>query len=220
MPRKKTNTQNEDVDRLTPLESKPSKKGRFGRNLTPLIVLLFVVILIGIFARNYLLSATVNGQLITRFQVISELEKQSGKKALDSIITETLIFQEAKKRSIIITEKDVKDQLSEIEKSLKATGQNLDQALEMQGLTKSSLEKQIRLQKILEKIVGDNIKISNKEIDIFVKNNKNSIPDKSDMKKIRAQVEEQLKRDKINEKIQKWITDAQKKAKIIYLYKY
>ncbi|OGK16724.1 hypothetical protein A2690_04875 [Candidatus Roizmanbacteria bacterium RIFCSPHIGHO2_01_FULL_39_12b] len=211
MPRKKT---------VIDEEASPASPATPRKNLKPLIVGIIIVTAAILIVKNYLLAATVNGQPITRFAVISELEKQSGKQTLESLVTETLILQEGKKRKITITQGEISDQIKDIEKSLVATGQNLNDALKSQGLTKEKLEKQIKLQKILEKIVGDKVNVTEKEIDTFVKNNKDSIPAKSDMKKIRGQIRGELKRDKMSSKIQKWVSDAQKKAKIIYFYKY
>src|SRR5690349_14247110 len=47
--------------------------------------------------RGLFVAAVVNGQPISRISVIKETEKQSGKQALDTIVRNTLIEQEARK---------------------------------------------------------------------------------------------------------------------------
>ena len=62
------------------------------------VILLFPLIF---FAKNIFLAALVNGTPIARLTVIKELEKQNGKRTLDSLITQQLIFQAAKKKNLI-----------------------------------------------------------------------------------------------------------------------
>jgi len=71
-----------------------------------LIGLLVVVLVVAAFLlKGLFIAALVNGQPISRFTVISELEKQSGKQALTSLVNQTLIFQEAKKKNITVSPK-------------------------------------------------------------------------------------------------------------------
>lgn len=172
------------------------------------------------FGKSLFVVAMVNGQPISRLSLISELEKQSGKKALDSLITQTVIIQEAKKQGISITDKVVDTEIKTIEKSLKGQGQTLDTALSAQGMTLDQLKKQIRLQKILEKMVASNIKVTEKEIDAFMKANEASMPKDGDKKALRKQVSDQLKQDKITQKIQAWVDEHEKKSNIVFFKKY
>ena len=69
--------------------------------LRALLVLLILVV--GLyFGRSLLFAALVGGRPITRVELISELEKQGGQQALESLVTKELVKQEAQKKNINI----------------------------------------------------------------------------------------------------------------------
>lgn len=164
--------------------------------------------------RGIFIAATVNGQPISRIAVIRELERQGGKQALNSIVTKNLILQEAKKQNVTVNQEEIDKELKRIEDNIKRQGQTLDQALMLQGMTRESLQGQIRLQKMIEKIVGKDIKVTEKAIDEYIAKNQESIPQEQDPKVVRKQVKEQLRQQKLNEKVNTWITSLRKNAKI------
>ena len=61
------------------------------------------------------------------------------------------------------------------------------------------------------------ITVSAKEIDQYIEQNKESIPEDADMKLIRSQIENQLKQEKTTTKSQEFIASLEKKAKIVRL---
>ncbi len=185
-------------------------------------VVLILIIIFGLlyYFKGLFIAATVNGQPITRFSVISELEKKSGKQTLDSLVTKTLILQEANKRKITVSEKEVQDEMKKIEKNIETQGQKLDQLLKTQGLTKADLEEQIKLQKIVEKMFSKEITVSESEINQFVEANKQSIPSGADSAKVRQAAIEQIKQQKLNEKVQALVGQLKREAKINYFTTY
>lgn len=195
------------------LKKLPVKKILIGAGIVILLVLAY-------FSRSLFIAAVVNGQLISRFSVTSELEKQGGKQALDSIIVKTLILQEAKKRNVSASQKEVDTQLSTIEKNVTSQGATLDQALKQQGMTKGDLIDQIKLQLVLQKIVGDNISVTDKEIEDYMTTNKDQLPQNQTPEELKAQVSQQLKRQKEQQKIQDYLTQLKNQARIIYFVQY
>lgn len=185
--------------------------------------LLVAALLIGgllYYFRSLFIVATINGEPVSRIALVQELEKQSGKQALNTIVTKTLVQQEARKQNVSVSQDEINAELKKIEDNLKKQGQNLDQVLQIQGLTKSGLEEQIRLQKLVEKMVGKDIKITSKEVDDYIAKNKASYPAETDFTKERKTIEDQLKQQKLSEKIQTWLAKLQKDAKIDYLVNY
>lgn len=172
------------------------------------------LILVLYLSRSLFIAATVNGQPISRIAVIRELERQGGKQALNAIVTKNLILQEAKKQGVTVSQEDIDKELKRIEENIKRQGQTLDQALMLQGMTKENLVDQIRLQKMIEKIVGKDIKVADKEVDDYIAKNQESLPQDQDPKAIRTQVSEQLRQQKLNEKVNSWIESLRKNAKI------
>ncbi len=176
-----------------------------------------VIILLGL-ARNQIVAANVNGEQISRLEVINELESKNGKQVLEAIVTEKLIDQEAKKKKINISDKELDDEMKKIEKSVSDQGQKLDDLLALQGLTREELKSQVKTQIILKKLSGE-IKVEDKEVNDYIEQNKDSIPADADMNEIRTQAKAQLEQQKLNDKIQTLVGELQKNSKIEY-YRY
>lgn len=180
--------------------------------LIPAIIVVAIIGLLGLF-RNQFVVATVNGKQISRIELIRELEKKDGKTVLESLISKELVMQEAEKRKVSVSDSEVKSQVSKIEKSVSDQGQNLELLLAQQNMTRADLTEQIKIQALLKKMVGD-IKVTDKEVADYLEQNKDSIPEGTKPEEIKAQVKEQLEQQKLNEKIQTFVADLQKKAKI------
>ncbi|MBI4084835.1 MAG: SurA N-terminal domain-containing protein [Candidatus Levybacteria bacterium] len=174
------------------------------------IVLVFALY----FFRSVFIAVTINGRPISRLAVIRELERQGGKQALNAIVTKNLILQEAKRQNVTVSQEEIDKELKRIEENIKRQGQTLDQALMLQGMTKENLVEQIRLQKMIEKIVGKDIKVADKEVDEYIAKNKESLPQDQERKVLGAQVKDQLRQQKLNEKVNSWIESLRKNAKI------
>jgi len=99
------------------------------------------------------------------------IEKQGGKSILDSLITDTLIKNEAKKKGIIISEDEVNQEIKTIEASVTEQGGTLEQALLQQGMTKESLRESVKNQKIIEKLFADKLKVTDAEVNKYIAEN-------------------------------------------------
>ncbi len=181
------------------------------------IIVVIVILLLGYF-RNQFIVATVNGEPITRIQLLLDLEKKQGKADLDNLVTEKLVMQEAAKRKIIVTDSDVNSEISKIETNLKSQGQNLDMLLAQQNLTRSDLKQQIKVQVMLKKMVKP-VTVSEKEINDYLDQNKASIPQGTDPATLTKQVGQQIQQQKQGQEVQALIAELQQKAKINYLLK-
>lgn len=184
-----------------------------------LLVVLIAALLI-YFGKGLFVAAFVNGQPVFRLSLERELEKQYGQRTLDSLITQILITQEAQKEKVTITDAEVNQALKALEDNITSQGGNLDQLLAAQGMSKNELKQQIKLQKIVEKIVGKDITVTEKEIDDYIKNNESQLPQNETQEQIRAQVSEQLRQQKISEKVNVWVEDLRSSAKINYFVKF
>ncbi len=196
---------------LTTFTSKLKK-----RNLA---VFLSLIILAGalFYFKNQFIVAIVNGRPITRLALIKELEKQGGRSVLESLVTKTLILQEAKKQNVTVNKDEINQEIKEIEENLIRQGQDFDELLKSQGMTRKDLEEQIKIQKIVEQIAGKDIQVSDEEIDDFIKENKESLPKDSSSEEVRLSVKEQLRQQKMSEAVQSWIESLHNNAKINYL---
>lgn len=201
-------------------ESKTEKSKIVNITKRRLIVILVILIAAAFlyYFKGYFIVAMINGQPITRVSYVKELEKQSGKQVLNALVTKTLIYQEANKRRITISQSEIDQDIKRIQNNLSKQGQNLDQALALQGLSKQDLVEQIKLQKFVEKILGDKVKVTDKEIDDYISKNKDSF--KEDItSETKSAVKQQLQQQKFSKEFQSWLDNAQRNAKINYFIK-
>jgi hypothetical protein len=195
--------------------------GKFKVNKTGIVLVVLAVILGTLYYFKALfISAVVNGQPVSRFSVISRLEKKGGKDMVDGIITEILVYQEAKKLNAMPTDSEVKAEVEKVKKQIQESGQNLDALLAFQKMTLKDLEAQIKIQKTVEKILSDKIVVTEEEITKFIEDNKSSIPSDMKQEEVRAAAEQQIKSQKLGTEFQKWLEKVKATSDIKYLVKY
>ncbi len=179
-----------------------------------------VLVILVVAFKGLFIAAIVNGQPISRLQVLQQLEKQNGKQALSSLVTQTLITQEAAKKHVSVSQADVNSDLKKIDDALKAQGQNLDTALAVRGLSKQDLVQQITLQKLVEKMVGKDVKVTDADVQKYIDNNQDTLPKDLSDDQLRAQVKQQLEQQQLQDKTQAFVANLQKKANISYFVSY
>lgn len=187
------------------------------------IILIIVMLALGAFlyyARGLFVAAVVNGQPISRLSIIKETEKKSGKEVLETIVRDTLIEQEARKANVTVSDQEVNDEIKKAEESVSKQGQKLDDILAMKGLTRNDLKKLIRLDKLVGKIVGRDVKVSDKEVADYIEKNKELLPQDQTEEQLKQTALDTLKQQKLSEKVQTWLESVQNKAKILYFVQY
>ena len=192
----------------------------FRKSSLIIIVAILIVAALLYYFRSLFIVATVNGQPITRASYYAELEKQSGQQVLNTLVTKKLIAEEAAKKHVTVTNSEVNTQIATIEKNLKKQGQTLDGALTAQGLTRAGLSDQIYYQKLIEKMLGNTIKVTDAEVNSYIEKNKDSLPQNQSADELKTTVKQQLMQQKQNSAVQGWIASLQKNAKVDYLIKY
>src|SRR3990167_6962372 len=123
-----------------------------------LVVISIVAIILSL--KNQLIVATVNGESINRLALINQLEKQAGKKVLEGLVTNTLILQEAKSKNVTVSNDEINSEIKNIDDDLKKSGQSLDQALTLQGLTIDVVKEQVKTSLIVRKLLVGKISAS------------------------------------------------------------
>ena len=183
------------------------------------LVIIFLIIT-AFLLKGLFVAVLVNGEPITRLSVIKELEKQGGQQTLSSLVNQTLILQEAKKKNVEVSQKEIDASAKQVEDSLKSQGQNLDTALTAQGMTRQDFLMQLKLRSLVEKLLGDQIKVTDKEIADYIETNKETLPTDLKEEEITKGVREQLKQQKLASKSQEWLANLPKNAKINYFVNY
>lgn len=184
------------------------------------LLTVILLILLGVYFKNLVVVALVNGQPLTRLQIVGQLEKQGGQKALDDLVTKTLILQEGKKHNILISKADIDAQMKKFEDSVSAQGASFDEALTSQGLTRESLRDNILLNKTIEKLIEKDIKVTDKEVDEYLAQNKDTLPKDASPEALRKQASDSIKNSQQSQKAQELVAKLKKDAHINYFIKY
>jgi foldase protein PrsA len=184
--------------------------------IIPAIVLAVAAGTMGYGIYKYGFVVEVNGKMISRMSYYNELDRQFKQQGMEKIIQDTLIKQEAAKKNISVSDSEINDEIAKIEERLKSSNMTLEDALKAQGINREMLMEQVRMQKTVDKLVGSDIKIEDKDIDEFLKTNKDMLPKDKSKDELRKMAEEQLKSDKLADAARTWYTGIRKDAKIIY----
>lgn len=193
-----------------------------GKINTKKAIIVAIVIVAGTLLYIYkglFIAATANGSPISRFAVISKLEKTSGKQTLDLLITRKLIIGELDKKKITVTDDEVSVAIKKIEDRIVGQGSTLEQALAADGMTMAALREQISVNLRIEKLLADQIQVSDDEINQYIKTNKITIP-KGQEAQSKDQIKDQLKSSKFSQAATDWVSSIRSQASIRYFVNY
>jgi foldase protein PrsA len=173
--------------------------------------------LIGAYAYNrYYSIASVNGEGISRLAYYQALDRQYGKQTLDNMVTEKLINQEAAKANLDIPQEKIDAEIAGIESNLAAQDQNLDDALLIEGMTREDLTNQIVTKLKVEALGSSDAEVTQEQIDEFLEQNKDFLPEDLDEAGREDLAREQLESQSGSQNIQAWLDSVKASAQIIY----
>ncbi|MFQ5452489.1 MAG: SurA N-terminal domain-containing protein, partial [Candidatus Paceibacterota bacterium] len=147
-------------------------------------------------------------------------EKQAGAQVLDTLINEELIHQETANKKVSVSQGELDKEVASIKKVVESQGQNLEDVLTTQGLSLVDFKEQVRIQIALEKLLKDQVSVTDEEINKYLEENKETIPQDLSKKKARQAVQDQLKTQKLNQAVQALIEKLQKDASISHFVGY
>src|SRR3989304_4628403 len=215
LPRRKSQLVVEETSSTnSSLLSTISQRVKNRRFLTVFLIIIFALALYSL--KNQFLVAAVNGQPIWRLTLVRELEKEAGKRTLDAMVAKTLVLQEAKKKKVVVSSEELNEELKKMEEALAKQGQNMDQLLVAQEMTRQDLAEQVRLQKIVEKLLGGEIEVTDQEVKDYFEKNKTLMPKDDKLEDFQEEIKGNLRQQKLGEKIQSWMKALQENAKINY----
>jgi len=201
-----------EIEPLADSEVAPWPKRRETKILIFAVMAILAIAGLGYFFKDKFLVALVEGKPIFRYQLNQRLMGVYGKDTLENIIVEELIQDEAKRKAVVISGDDINKELDKLEKSLGA-GMKLEDALKLQGVSLAEFKKQLELRLQVNRILEKEISVSPEEIDKYIKDNAKTMVATTEAER-KIEAESQLKEQKINERIQSWISELLKKAKI------
>lgn len=221
-PKMRDSEEEDAIEEAAPAPAKASQAVVVRLNVKMLVLVAVVlVVAVGLFfAKSLFVVAIVNGVPITRLAIVKELEKRSGKQALESIITKKLVDDELQKKNISVSDEEVAQEIQKIEAQIAQQGGTLQAILDGQGMSRTELSEQIANQKKLEKLFSSTVTVSDEDVATYIKNTKTTIPEGEEGKTQTAQLKDQLRQQKLGSEIDTWIAGLKKAASITYLKTY
>lgn len=158
------------------------------------------------------LAGIVNGQPIYRSELTKRLYSRYGNPVLESLIVDILVRQEAKAKETRVTQGDLDEVIGKIKEQL-GKNADLDSVLASQGIKRSEFEDGVRVEVMARKLLEKEITIAEEEIGKFIKENEKTMEATSEAG-LRQEARQILADQKISQKINSWIAELEKKAKI------
>lgn len=145
-------------------------------------------------------AATVNGEKISRDELHERLVDQYGQELLDSLITEKVIDQEAKKENVKVTQEEIDE-----EKAIYAESYGgedaLKQTLESSGLSMADFEEDIESYLATKKLLEPRIEISEEDMKAYFDENKDSFAQEEQVSASHILVEDEKTAKEVIEKL-------------------
>lgn len=166
---------------------------------------------------KFLIIAWVDNNPVTRISLYQNLEKRYGKDAREQLIVEKLVSSEAQKRKVSVSSDELNAELTKTQEKYGGADQ-FNQLLQGQNVSIDEVKSQIKLQLLMNKMFGANINISDEEVDKYIQENSAALSletkEASEVAKIKLETKEDLKQQKVNEEIGKWIDEALKSSRV------
>lgn len=188
------------VNKLKEVKNKIPRKIFWG------VLLGLGLVLLGWLASKYLIVAWVDGQPVTRIELLSELEKRYGKDTREQLIVQKLIANEAKNRGTTVSNDEINTEIKRIEQE-QGGADKLQQVLQLQGISQTEFKELIRLQLLRQKMFGSNATVSDEEVTQYIEQNKEQLPEQVD-DALRARIKEEIKQQKIATDYNTWLQEA------------
>lgn len=225
---KKTPANNSSIDNSEIMDSStnsaPFKMTLISKKTKMILIIVVALILVGviIFAnRGLFIAAMVNGQPVSRLEVVSEIEKQYGAATLDRLVDKKLILQEAQKRNVEASQEELDKRRKEIVDQVSGGNEdNFKEILAAQGLTNESFNEELKIQIVAEKMLGEDIKVTDEELDAFLKANPDALTDSENEEETKKQIKEQLKQQKLQTEYTTFMENLRKESSVVRLVNY
>lgn len=191
----------------------PSRLSFFSpRNI--ILAILLILIVLGWKFKGYFITATVNGQPVSRWELNEQLMSRFGQQTLDTIVNERLILGAARQKGVLVTTNEINDRIKQIEEKLKGKS-TLAEALAAQGMTEGMFRRQIEIQVSIEKLFAKEATVSSQEIDDYISKNGALYKNATDQAAVKEEVKTLLSQQKLSEAFDSWFTDIKKNAKVL-----
>lgn len=170
--------------------------------------------LIGLFIvnRGMFIAAVVNGKPIFRWDLNNVLVTRYGQQTLDGMITESIIAEEAQKSNIAVTQEEINQRGEDILQSFGST-LSVDEFLQLQGLSRSEFDNQLKLQLTVQKILTKDLQISEQDIEMYIASN-SAVLISTEPAQLREEARNAIIDTHVSEQFQTWIQELRDKASV------
>lgn len=174
---------------------------------------------LGLWFRNFIPIAIVDGQFVNRTEFVSRLVEQAGKTVMQKIIIKKYVNDEAKRRKIKVTKEELQEQVKFVADRLKREHATFEQYLSAQKLSERQFLEEMELQLKVKKIFGPGILVTTKEIDQYLKDHKIVKGKGAIYESQKVDVYDALYKAKLQNAFRIFLADKLKVAKIHYFIK-
>lgn len=184
-----------------------------------LVFLVLLIVLLGFLAylnAGLFLVAMVNNRPIWRIDLIKQLEKQGGKQVADALVNKSLVYQEAAKRNITVSDEEVNSEYSKLENQFKSQGVSLQDAMAIQGLKESDVREELKYSLLLKSLLADKIGVSDQEAKDYFDKNKEMFDKTKSFDDLKADIKDFLTNQKLSQAYQSFIEELKSSSKIRY----
>jgi foldase protein PrsA len=159
-----------------------SKKGKTKTvYLAILSIILVAAIIFSVFLLKNDVVAKVGSKTISKAELNELLVEQYGKATLDTLITNTMIEQESKKKKVSITDEEKAFELQALIDSYGGE-EAFNSALEENGMDKADIEKEVNQYITIKKLLEPRIKITDEEMKTYFEENKSTFDEPEQVK--------------------------------------
>ncbi|SEP02198.1 peptidylprolyl isomerase [Paenibacillus sp. OV219] len=114
---------------------------------------------------------SVNGETITKNELYNAMAALGGVQTLDNLIQDKLVGQEAKKKGIVVSDKDVEAEIAQIKKQFPSE-KEFESALQQASMTLEDLKKQTSKQLRIRKLIEPLVKVTDADVKQYFDENR------------------------------------------------
>ena len=144
----------------------------------------------------------VGNESITKDDLYTFFVDQNGEKAVDTLITQNLIEQEVKKEGVSVTQKEIDEEMKNLVEAYGGQAA-FDQTLMQSGLTQELLEKDMKTNLEIKKLLKPQIKITEEEMQTYFDENKESFAKAKEVNASHILVEDEKTAKEVKAKLDK-----------------
>lgn len=168
------------------------------------------------FLKDEVIVATVNGEPITRLELVQTMESNFGKNTLEGLVSKRLVEQEATKKGVTVTQQDIENEIAKLKQQTLVQGYEWETALSNQGLTEEILKDQLKYQLYVQKLLADELNVKDEEVAKYIEENAEYFKDQEMTDELKAQIKSSLESQKSGAVVEPWLTKLKGQSKVLY----